>query len=168
MNITFDALTLLQAESIRQERNKNMQILRTSYLLTQQMQTDFYCNTICNRSSNSRYFAVKDSHRFIGMVGIENIEWENSRGEISIIIREKYQKKGYGGNVVKKIIEKAFEEMNLNQVWGECYFCNIKGIKFWENMIRTIPGSFFTYIKNTKFYNNRYYDSLYFSFTRRK
>lgn len=182
--IEFDTLSKENLEEIRKYRNKNPQALRTPYKLTKEMQSDFYNNVINNRNSNNRFFAVynkEDKDRFIvskfdgakvknktyiddfiGMVGLENIQWENSIAEISIIILDKYQKKGFGTKILNKILEYGFYDLNLENIYGECYQCN-ESIKFWEKMIKEY-GIKSIELPNRKYYQGEYFDSIYFNF----
>ena len=86
----FRELTMTDCEKVRQWRNQCLYALRTPFQLTQEMQEDFYKNTVCNRNAKARFWGIwikdKVSSTFIGMCGLENIEWENSCAEISIIL----------------------------------------------------------------------------------
>ena len=157
------------------EREKIPETLRTPYKLTLEMQLDWYEKEICNRDSRTRYFALKDKvtmadnitdNVIIGIGGIEHIEWENSRAEISLMIFEKYQRKGNGTEAVQLILDHAFNRLNLNTVWGECYLSS-SAVKFWAGMIRKYDAYSIT-LPDRKFYDGRYWDSLYFSFERLK
>ena len=85
-------LTLNNLLVAREWRNELMAAWRTPFMLTEEMQEDFYRNVICDRRSNLRYWAFWDemtSHPdlgFIGFGGIENIVWENRTGEISLLV----------------------------------------------------------------------------------
>jgi hypothetical protein len=93
----LDALKKKDLEKVRVWRNQFPQSLRTPYLLTKEMQEEYYNNVICNRNSNTRYFGIyletdcqtlenfqdKQEYKFLGYGGIENIIQEFSCGEIS-------------------------------------------------------------------------------------
>jgi len=159
---------------IIEERNKVMETLRTSMYLNNDMQKEYYLNTICNRDSKTRYFAlyekvnvfnneksisqVKDV--FIGMGGIETIEWENGRGELSLLIFEEYRKKGYGKHAVRMFLDNAFNYFGLSNVWLLCYDCNKVGIKFWNMILDNYKG-YKTWIPAAKYYKGKYYGALY-------
>lgn len=162
--IYLDVLTEKQCQLYRVWRNQYNNVYRTSYKLTKEMQQDFYKNVICNRDSNNRYFSVNDSitKDFCGVIGLTNIEWENGLAEIAISIDPGMTKKGIGHNSVKLILKKAFSELRLNSVYGECYMCN-KSIGFWENMIGKFNG-YKTRLPCRKYHEGKYHDSLYFVF----
>ena len=112
IKIIFEALTKDQMELIRKERNSYLVGLRTPYLVSKEMQEEYYKNVICNRNHNSRFFAVMDNTNFVGMTGLQNIEWENSRAEISIILLERYRKKGLGTAVIEKLLATGFKDLD--------------------------------------------------------
>lgn len=163
----FRELSLSDMKQVREWRNKVPEALRTPYLLTDEMQEDFYKNTICNRNAKARFWKIcKDVNstgavHFVGMCGLENIEWENGCAEISIIMNPHFQGKGYGMEAIEKLLDKGFNQMNLKTIYGECYECN-SAINFWKKVIRKF-GATFTYLPNRKFWNGEYYSSLYFS-----
>jgi RimJ/RimL family protein N-acetyltransferase len=184
--IYLDVINIEECEQVRRWRNKLSATLRTPYNLTYEQQQDFYKNIICNRDSKHRYFGIyvkeenkligktyedakyeptySDEPIFIGLGGIINIQWENGLGEISLIIDPKYTGKGYGKKSVELLLDKAFNEMRLDNIYGECYRCN-QNIGFWENIIRRFDGTK-TNLPNRKFFNGQHYNALYFNFNK--
>lgn len=166
-----DVLTIRPLEKeympkIIEERHKVMETLRTPYMLNSRMQNDYYENVLSNRESHTRYWAFYNQlDQFIGMGGVENISWENSNAEISVLIFSEYRKKGYGELAVNIILNQAFSYLNLCNVWGECYTC--ANISFWKKMIDKYQADF-TYLLRRKYYSGRYWDSLYFTFQKEK
>jgi RimJ/RimL family protein N-acetyltransferase len=75
---------------------------------------------------------VYDTAYLIGMVGIVNISLENRSAEISIIINPTKQGTGYGKRSVDMLLDKGFNELNLENIYGECYE-NSAHVGFWEN-----------------------------------
>jgi RimJ/RimL family protein N-acetyltransferase len=170
-NLFLDCLTLENVEVAREWRNNNIESLRTTYFLNDSMQKDFYEKIISDRASQHRYFGIFKPYSskyqnkiFIGIGGVTYIQWENGLGEISLILDGQHAGKGYGKESVKLLLDKAFNEMRLYTIYGECYKCN-KSIGFWEKIIKLYDG-YKTILPNRKFYNGEYYDSLYFSFSK--
>lgn len=159
--IELRALTLSDMETIRGWRSKSLETLRTPYLLTADMQADYYHKTISNRDSRTRYFAIYNNNLLVGYGGIENIEWENGRGEISILIAPHERGKKYGRQAVEMFLKYAFGTLRLEHVWGECYYCG--HVAFWEKLIKRFHGVSMD-LPCRKFYEGKYYDSLYFDF----
>ncbi len=97
----------------------------------------------------------------VGMGGITNIQWENRIGEISLIIKPELAKKGFGSDAIDMLLSKAFGNMGLKTVFGECYMCN-DAWKFWRKIKEHYKGME-TILPNRKLWKGRFYDSLYFS-----
>ena len=181
----FKVLSKDDCEMVRLWRNETMKALRTPYQLTQEQQEDFYYNTICDRRANARYWGiwsetkqpsvlkkagelptVRMKDTLIGMTGIENIEWENSRGEISLILDPKQRSMGHGNEAVSILLSKGFGELNLDNIWGVCYECN-PAVRFWERQINKYGAEHATF-PNMKFWDGKYWRGLYFNFERGK
>ena len=170
----LDALTAADMEQIRVWRHEVPETLRTPYMLTAEMQADYYRDVICDRRGTTRYWAltamakgVGDSEwspsHLVGYGGIENISWENRNGEISLLLRPECRGKGYGREAVGLFLEQAFEHMNLECVYGECYMCG--PWEFWEKMVVGYrhPAAL---LPDRKYYQGAYYGSYYFTFDR--
>jgi RimJ/RimL family protein N-acetyltransferase len=173
----LEALTLADMEQIRGWRENFAETLRTPYKLTKEMQEDYYLNTICNRNSTTRYWALVDyspadvcretaifSKRYLlGYGGIEHISWENSNGEMSLLIDPARQGQGLGEQAVALFLEQAFHHLNLHTVYGECYQSG--PWRFWERMVDKYEG-YNTFLPLRKYHAGEYWASYYFTFTR--
>ena len=186
----FKALSKSDCEQARLWRNETPESLRTPYGLTEEQQESFYYDVVCDRSAKARYwgiwadvdrlvddpwnapYGIEDirmrihSNELIGMSGLENIERENGRAEISLILNPNQRGRGYGVDAVSMLLDKGFDELNLNTVWGICYECN-PATSFWEREINRY-GAFYTLIPNMKYWQGEYWKGLYFSFGREK
>lgn len=129
------------------------------------MQENFYKEVISNRQTPHRYWAITENDTLLAMGGITNIEWENSIGEISLIVCPASRNKGIGKKTVALLLDQAFDQMGLNMVYGECYYCNEAGAGFWNKMVDIFKG-YKTRLLNRKLWEGEHYDSLYFSFNR--
>ena len=154
------------AEQIRIWRNQRLDTLRTPYPLTKEQQEDWYTNTVCNRQANARWFGIHKTDssvdNLIGYTGIENISWENRIGEISLLISPSNQECGYGWEAADKILQYAFNSLNLNCVFGECYESNENAVRFWRKITEQREG-YTTALPCRKYINGKYASSLYFS-----
>jgi RimJ/RimL family protein N-acetyltransferase len=155
------ALELDDMEYIRQWRNQCLDTLRTPFPLTKEQQEDWYRNEICNRQSRSRFWGIEENWGLIGYGGIENIQWENSIGEISLLINPKYQGQGYGKQAAIEIITQAFNRLNLHTVFGEVYVTN-PAMGFWVTITEAYNG-YKTLLPHRKYLDGKFWDSLYFS-----
>ncbi len=168
----FKSLSLPDLEQVRRWRNDIMASLRTPFLLTEEMQEQFYVEVICNRQANARYWGIwieadpenQTEEAFIGLTGIENIQWENRIGEIALIISPDAYGMGYGTEATKILLDKGFNYLNLENIYGECYLCS-PAIAFWTHMVEKF-GNYQTLIPNRKYFEGKYYDGLYFNFTK--
>lgn len=101
--------------------------------------------------------------RLVGLAafgGLQYIQWENSLAEISLIVDPDQHGKGVGERVLLQILEEAFGNLGLNQVWGECYACS-PALGFWETR-----ANWSTVLPERKRWNGKLHDSLYFCFRR--
>jgi RimJ/RimL family protein N-acetyltransferase len=178
-------LTLENCEQVRQWRNNCLESLRTPFPLTKEMQERFYHDIVCDRNARARYWGIheemnipfskdflekiiprpeKDYYEdilIIGMVGLENIELENRRGEISIILNPDCRGKGYGEQAVDLLLEQGFMYLNLDNIWGEVYSCN-KATAFWAKILKKYNGSS-AILPNTKYWYRKYCYSTFFN-----
>jgi RimJ/RimL family protein N-acetyltransferase len=161
--LEFRALKFENMENVRRWRAEIPAVLRTSRELTKEQQENFYKNVVCDRNANSYYWAVYDSLSFVGQAGIENIEWCNRRGEISLVLDPDQRGRGLGTQAFDLLLNKGFGELNLDNIYGECYTCN-PYLDFWYKMIEKYKG-YFVKLEHTKFWNGSYYDSLWFNFS---
>lgn len=80
----------------------------------------------------------KKTNEFIG--NIEIMEINNNIGEIGIAITRKKQDKHFGQEAIKRLIEYAFSELNLNGLELNVYNSNPRGIKCYEKVGFVIDG----------------------------
>ncbi len=162
--LIFDAPSIQDVQLVREWRNADISFLRTPFMLTEQMQKDFYHNVISNRNSDCRFWSVKDADQgvMIGFAGLVNIEWENRLAEISLVVSPK----GRGGNChilsVRGLLDIAFRQLNLQNVHAECYTCNTD-LPFWKTACSQFRGVF-VMLPNRKYWNGKYWDSMYLNF----
>ncbi len=163
--MTLRVLSELDCELIRTWRNKQMCHLRTSFLISEGMQKEFYQNVVCNRHSTSRYWGIHED-KLVGIGGLTDIQHENGIAEITVILCPNLLRKGYGTNTVDLLLEQAFDYMGLRTVFGECYYSN-PASKFWEKVASKYSG-YVTTLPDRKFWQGRWWDSLYFSINKDK
>lgn len=155
------ALEIEDMEPIRKWRNSALATLRTAFPLTREQQEEWYRNEVCNRASRSRFWAITDGMALAGYGGIENIQWENGIGEISLLISPDYQGRGFGMRAARAILNTAFLTLGLHTVFAECYLNN-PAVKFWRKVFKEYDGDEVT-LPNRRYSEGRYHDSAYFS-----
>lgn len=57
----------------------------------------------------------------VGMTGFSSIDSLNRRAEFSLYIGPEYQKKGYGREALKSLLQHGFYALGLNCIWGETF-----------------------------------------------
>jgi RimJ/RimL family protein N-acetyltransferase len=164
------ALTKENCEQVRQWRNSDISGWRTPYLLTQEQQEEFYNEVICNRESRSRFWGLWQRCEnygftdvwFLGMGGFENIEFENGRAEIGLIVKP--ENEAYFDEAVTLLLHEGFANMGLQNIYGEVYQCS-PYFDFWHKIARKYNANC-VILPETKRWNNQMYDSLFFTVNR--
>jgi RimJ/RimL family protein N-acetyltransferase len=57
----------------------------------------------------------------IGVCGLTDIDWVNRRAEFSLYIGREWHGKGLGRKALVALLDKGFDELNLNTIWGESF-----------------------------------------------
>jgi len=157
------ALSLLDVEHVRRWRNSQIEMLRTSFPLTTEMQADFYKNVVSNRQSNARYWGIREKDILIGMAGLENIQWENRLGEISLLLTPGAMDE-HGTKSLSLLLHEGFMNMNLENIFTEVYECS-PHLQFWMNIVVKYDTCF-ARLPNRKYYNGEYWSSFYINFNK--
>jgi len=158
------APTADDVEQVRLWRNKTPNVWRTPYLLTDEMQADFYHDIVCNRNANSRWWSVYTQDKLMAFAGLTDIEWENGLAQISLVVMPEVGTSGYGKQVVEMVLDEAFGNMGLKTVYGECYMCN-PAVEFWKKITEE-HGGYHTAIPRRKLWRGKLYGALHFSIWR--
>ena len=93
-----------------------------------------------NMQNDSTTFSMieKSTNEFIGNIEIMNIE--NNIGELGICITRDKQDKHYGQEAMKRIVEYAYNELKLDEVYLNVHGDNPRAIKCYENCGFKITG----------------------------
>lgn len=179
-------LSYPDCEQARIWRNDSMSMNRTPYLLTQEQQGRFYQEQVNNRLANARYWGIweeskslklnfehkesinypvvenPETEQFIGMGEITNISPENRNGEIGLIMHPEHL--GEADKAIDLILEQGFDNLNLENIFGECYLCS-PYLQIWETAARKY-NAICNYLPNRKYWDGKYYGSLNFNINR--
>ncbi len=101
-------------------------------------------------------FSIELEDKLIGEFRFTRMRWFNRKSELSIILKKEFQGKGYGTLVMKKMIEFAFNKMNLYRLEAEVVEFNEISIKMIEKLGFKKEGV----LRKAKYSNGRYYDIL--------
>lgn len=170
----LDILTYSDCIEVAKWRNQCPETLRTPGLTSESQQAAFY-NAISDKNSKLKYWKIikREEHNdnytykasydplLIGAGGLD-IQWENRLAEISLIINPIYQKYGHGKKTVDLILEQGFNILNLQNIFGECYYCNQGGIIFWDKITKFYNGEQII-LPARKYWGGKYYGSMYFN-----
>jgi RimJ/RimL family protein N-acetyltransferase len=74
----------------------------------------------------------RDSNRLIGIISIKNIDWINKKANIGYWIGEKYWGRGIGTECVRLIINYAFSNLGLKELYAYVYLSNKASIRVLE------------------------------------
>ena len=161
----LDVPTREEVEEVRRWRNEELQFLRTPYRLTPEMQRNFYDTVISNRDSPHRYYGLYHDGEFVGFGGLTNIDYINGHTEVSLIIHPEHRGAGYGKEAVELLLKEAYHSLRMNMVYGEVYRCG--NWQFWEKIIANYGGHG-AILEDRKFWDGKYWDSIYFSLTKKQ
>lgn len=83
---------------------------------------------------NKRYFAVKivEDHRFIGFIGLKNINPLLKRAKLGIVFDPNFVSKGFGYEAVCALLEVFFDEMNYKKLYLDVNTFNERAIKLYK------------------------------------
>ncbi|MBE9468604.1 MAG: GNAT family N-acetyltransferase [Bacteroidetes bacterium] len=65
-------------------------------------------------------FVIHYKGKFVGLIGLKDIDRLNNKTEIGYWLSENYQKKGIITQSVKLLINFAFDELNINRIQIKC------------------------------------------------
>lgn len=75
---------------------------------------------------------LKGSERYIGNVGIINIDWQNKNGDITYIIDSELWNQGFATEAAAKITEFGFKKIQAKRIGGTCMSINIASRRVME------------------------------------
>ena len=70
---------------------------------------------------------LKSRKNFVGQCGLTGIDHINRSAEYSILIGSEHRGRGYAKEAMRMLLRIAFDELNLNRVWGEVITNNPEG-----------------------------------------
>lgn len=103
--------------------------------------------------------ALKDSGKFIGVVGFYRIDWDNHRTEIGYILNPEYSGKGYVHEACTALIQFAFNVIGFHSLEAVIEAENIKSILVIEKLDFVREA----YFKEKGISNGRYIDLTVYS-----
>lgn len=83
-------------------------------------------------SANIHFAITSDEDEYMGTVSLKHIDRENGNAEFAIIVRKEAMGRGYSWYGMESIIEKAFNEFDLNCVYWCVSRKNRRAIRFYD------------------------------------
>lgn len=170
MNLKLRCVTDDDLQKAREWRNEVRETLRTPYFISAFQQYEFF-KSLQSPTSKMRYFSIDANfgncdnyYTLVAVVGFAPISLENRNAEISIILSPEHRGKNIGEPCLALLLEEGFERINLENIYGEVYFCN-PYLNFWDRFIRKYDLDT-SVLPNRKYWDGHYFDSLYFNITR--
>lgn len=72
--------------------------------------------------------------RYVGNIGLRDIEWINRKGKLWVYLGKRYWNKGYGKEAVSLFSKYAFDGLNLNKIYLEVARFNEKAIGLYKSL----------------------------------
>lgn len=110
---------------------------------------------------NSHYAIVDEADEYLGTISLKNIDNHNNHAEYAISLRACAIGKGVAAEATQKILDIAFNDMNLNKVYLNVLSDNNRAIRFYEKMGFTYEGEFIKHIKIKGEYKNLKWYSIF-------
>lgn len=116
------------------------------------------------KDKNTIMFAVETKdEKLIGCTGLTYIDWKNHNAEISIYIGDKkYREKGHGTDIMKTLMNYAFDELNLHMLFGEIFEYNKANVRLFEKCGFKKDGVF----RDRLYRDGKYWNSFIYSILR--
>ncbi|MDR2084211.1 MAG: GNAT family N-acetyltransferase [Bacteroidales bacterium] len=126
-----------------------------------------FVNSILN--NNSRFkdivYSIIYDEQFVGLIAFKEIDFLNKRTEIGYWLSADYQGKGIITESVEKMIDYAFETLNLNRIQIKCAVGNIKSI----NIPKRLGFKFEGIERDGEFYSeDKFFDIEVYSILKRE
>jgi len=100
-----------------------------------------------------------ETDEYIGLATIKEIEARHRRGEIGYSLLKKHWRKGYGREMAARVLQYAFEEIDLHTVFAIVSPLNEGSQKIVKSLGLVQEGCF----RDSHFFEGKYYDLLQFS-----
>ena len=103
-------------------------------------------------------FVIYYGSECIGFAKMSNIRWYSRKAELTIYLGEKHRNKGYGRQIMKELLDMAFNKFHFHRLEGELYEYNLASKSLVEYFGFKLEGR----LREARYYNGKYYDILRF------
>ena len=130
-------------------------VIGWSFPVSKYEQQKWYENTIQNK--NNIRFIIEAEGKSIGLATLTNIDWKNRKASHGIkLFSDDIKGKGYGTDAVRTIMKYAFEELQLNRLYGSILEYNTASRRLYEKCGWTEEGI----ERKSIFKYNKYHDEI--------
>ncbi|WP_284141520.1 GNAT family protein [Virgibacillus sp. LDC-1] len=120
----------------------------------------YFLNQLYEKNEAVRYSIIElSTNKIIGSCGFNSLDKEHDRTEIGYELAKASWGKGYATEAISKLIDIAFQEMNLNRIEAKIDAKNKNSIRLMERLHFTYEGTLRQYEKN----DGKYADIQLFS-----
>lgn len=95
-----------------------------------------------NEQKSFNYAIINDNDEYLGTISLKDIDWDAKTAEYAISLRRSAQGKGIATLATEKVLEIAFEQLNLNRVFLNVLSENKKAIHLYEKCGFVYEGEF--------------------------
>lgn len=120
------------------EINKNFRI---NFKNIQKDQIKNFIKNSYNKE-NIHLAIVNEEDEYLGTISLKNINYIDENAEYAIVLRKKALGSGVANIATNKILNIAFNDLNLKKVYLNVYSDNLRAIKFYEKMNFEYEGEF--------------------------
>jgi RimJ/RimL family protein N-acetyltransferase len=143
VEIALAPLDSLDAELARAWRNdyRIWRWCRQSDLISDVQQKAWFERQNADSSIRMYKLVLKanGSEKPLGVCGLTSIDWLNRRAEFSLYVRPDCQRRGYARAGLSLLLDHAFKNLGLHQVWGETFVSN-PALKLFEQLGFKLDG----------------------------
>jgi RimJ/RimL family protein N-acetyltransferase len=109
---------------------------------------------------NMKRFGIelKDTKKIIGLIDLYNINLKSKKLKLGYWIGKTYRRKGYATEAIKKMIEYAFKNYDVNEIIATTLITNDASMNLLEKL-GFVKGKI---LKNDRFLDGKYIDSVQF------
>ena len=147
--------------------NNYSSLKEVTYYLTNQAhksiyETEYMIYEFIKNYNNLNYYnwivTELDNNNVIGTISLHEIDLFSDKAEIGIIISPYYQNKGYAKEVIFKIIDFAFNYLNIYRLEAKIFSNNIASNKTFKSLNFNYEGILHSVVKKeNKFYDVKLY-----------
>lgn len=148
--------------SVRLWRN-NIEIRRwcRQYSVISEIEQENWLKTL-HTNQSIKMFGVKAlDGTLVGVCGLTSIDRVNQKAEFSLYIGPDHQGEGYGAHALYLLLQHAFDDQNLNRIYGESFEGN-PAQRLFEKTGMRLEGTY----KQAYFREGKFIDSMIWAMTR--